>query len=162
MPGEHLRPTISEVLGSALRLRRRRLRGGLLGFALVLAACGGDLSDETPTAQPAARSSSTEVSAPVARPNIEVVDDSIVRIVGFGCGAPALGSGFAVDTNLVVTSGHIVTGRDPESLAIRRPDGTEHLAVLVGFDLDLDLAVLRIDDVAVSYTHLTLPTNREV
>ena len=127
-------------------------------LALLSTACGQDLTTQPQdvAAPEAVAGSSTEVSAPVARPDIEVVDDSIVRIVGFGCGAPALGSGFAVDTNLVVTSGHIVTGRDPESLSIRRPDGTEHHAVLVGFDLDLDLAVLRVDDV--EFTPVNLVT----
>lgn len=85
-------------------------------------------------------------SASAAPPTEETVGDSIVRIVGFGCGAPALGSGFAVRPDLVVTSGHLVTGRDPDTLAVIRPSGEELPAVLVGFDLDLDLAVLRVDD----------------
>ena len=74
-----------------------------------------------------------------------MVDSSIVRVVAFGCGAPALGTGFAIDTDLIVTNGHIITGRDPETMTVQRSDGTEFDAVLVGFDEDLDLALLRID-----------------
>ena len=75
-------------------------------------------------------------------------------MLGFGCGAPTLGTGFAVDTNLIVTNAHIVTGREPETLAVQSLDGTEYPAVLVGFDPDLDLALLRIDDAEFSPLHL--------
>lgn len=133
--------------------------GGLRTFAatliaaLAITACssGGETSAEgllggdiEPTAS--GLRTSNEISEPVARPDIEIVDESIVRIIGFGCGAPALGSGFAVSENLVVTSGHVITGRDPESLAVLRSSGAEFSATLVGFDLDLDLAVLRVDN----------------
>lgn len=140
--------------------RRAPLWVTVLSACLILAACGDDRAINPPGAtapDPLALDvdivqsrvrTSNEVSQPVARPDIEVVDESIVRIIGFGCGVPALGSGFAVSENLVVTSGHIVTGRDPESLAVLRSNGDEFAATLVGFDLDLDLAVLRIDDVA--------------
>lgn len=122
----------------------------VFGFALAACTGGGDELLESPAAVEVPDSgvrTSSEVSEPVSRPNVSVVDESIVRIVGFGCGAPALGSGFAVSENLVVTSGHVVTGRDPESLAVLRSNGDEFAAALVGFDLDLDLAVLRVDDV---------------
>lgn len=90
-------------------------------------------------------------------PSVDDVSDSIVRIVGFGCGAPALGSGFAVEPHLIVTSGHLVTGRDPDSLGVIRPDGAEAAARLVAFDLDFDLAVLRVDDI--EFTPVTLRTD---
>ncbi len=108
-------------------------------IAIVLAACAG-VPDHPPV-----RGSSEEPSAPLERPSAEVVDPSIVRVVAFGCGAPTLGTGFAVDTNLIVTNGHIITGRDPETMTVQRSDGTEYDALLVGFDEDLDLALLRID-----------------
>jgi len=124
----------------------------LAGVALALAACGADRATD-PSVSSGVRTS-IGVSEPVSRPDVEVVDDSIVRIVGFGCGAPALGSGFAVGPNLLVTSGHVVTGRDPESLSVVRSTGEEYDATLVGFDLDLDLAVLRVDDVEFSPVNL--------
>lgn len=71
---------------------------------------------------------------------------SVVRVTALGCGAPALGSGFAVDEHLIITSGHLVTGRTPDSLGVVRPDGSEASAVLVAFNLDFDLAALRVDD----------------
>lgn len=72
--------------------------------------------------------------------------ESVVRVTALGCGAPALGSGFAVDEHLIITSGHLVTGRTPDSLGVVRPDGSEAPAVLVGFNLDFDLAALRVDE----------------
>lgn len=118
--------------------------------AVALAGCAGDqvVGEGASGASGAGLRTSSDVSEPVARPDVSVVDESIVRIIGFGCGAPALGSGFAVSEHLVVTSGHVVTGRDPESLAVLRSNGDEFAATLVGFDLDLDLAVLRVDDAA--------------
>ncbi len=56
-----------------------------------------------------------------------------------------------------MTSGHIVTGRDPESLAVVEPDGTERRATLVGFDQDLDLAALRVDDAVFAPVRLLDP-----
>ncbi len=96
-------------------------------LGLALSTCGGD-----------------DIVDDLARPDIAVVEQSVVRILGFGCGAPSVGTGFAVEPDLIVTSGHIVTGRDPETLAVVEPDGTEHSATLVGFDPDLDLAALRV------------------
>lgn len=111
-------------------------------FVIVASACASTLVEPTT----AVRGSSAEPSAPVARPSTDVVDSSIVRIVAFGCGAPALGTGFAIDTNLIVTNGHIITGRDAATLTVQRSDGTEYDTVLVAFDEDLDLALLRVDE----------------
>ncbi len=111
--------------------------------ALVLSGCAGT---GPATTADAALSRSAEPTSEIARPTVDNVVDSIVRIVGFGCGAPAFGSGFAVQPDLVVTSGHLVTGRDPESLGVLMTDGTEVGATLVGFDLDLDLAALLLDE----------------
>ncbi|MFT7473773.1 MAG: S1-C subfamily serine protease [Verrucomicrobiales bacterium] len=116
------------------------MAGLVVACVVVLVACGEDLE----SAQNGG--SSAEPTAPVVRPSVEVVEDSIVRIVGFGCGAPTLGTGFAVAPQLIITNGHIVTGRDPETLTVQQVDGTEYPAILVGFDQDLDLALLRIDE----------------
>jgi len=119
----------------------RRVVAIMATLSAVLIACG-----ETDASDPPERGSSAEPSALVSRASADQVDASIVRIVGFGCGAPTLGTGFAVDTDLVITNGHIITGRDPETLAVQRSDGSEYPAVLVGFDEDLDLGLLRVDD----------------
>lgn len=89
---------------------------------------------------------STEPTAPVARPEPDAVEASVVRVIGLGCGAPAIGTGFAVEENLIVTNAHLVAGRDQESLAVQNLDGDEFGASLIGFDPDLDLALLRVDD----------------
>lgn len=102
--------------------------------ALVLFGCGAD---------------DTEVTSPQARigePSSEAARPSIVRISAFGCGAPALGSGFAVEPDLIVTSGHLVTGRTADETTVIRPDGTEYPAALVAFDEHLDLALLRVGE----------------
>lgn len=119
----------------------RRLVASLM-LATTLVGCAGDPEPEPVTFTP---------------PTVDDVSDSIVRIVGFGCGAPALGSGFAVEPHLIVTSGHLVTGRDPDSLGVIRPDGEEAPARLVAFDADFDLAVLRVDDIA--FTPVVLRTD---
>jgi len=110
---------------------------------LVLSTCAGS-GPATSVDGPLSRS--PEPTAAIIRPSVDNVVDSIVRIVGFGCGAPAFGSGFAVQPDLVVTSGHLVTGRDPDSLGILMSDGTGVGATLVGFDPDHDLAALLLDE----------------
>jgi S1-C subfamily serine protease len=119
---------------------RVRLVGLLALVVLGLSSCAN-----APEVDPLGERS-TAPTIEVERASAETVDASIVRIVGFGCGAPTLGTGFAVDTDLIVTNGHIVTGRDPETLNVQRLDGTEYAATLVGFDEHLDLALLRVDD----------------
>jgi len=99
----------------------RRVVAIMATLSAVLIACG-----ETDASDPPERGSSAEPSALVSRASADQVDASIVRIVGFGCGAPTLGTGFAVDTDLVITNGHIITGRDPETLAVQRSDGSEY------------------------------------
>lgn len=130
----------------------------LPGLATVVVVLGIILGACSSTADPAVSvapyRSSADPSEPVGRPSIDEVTDSIVRIVAFGCGAPAFGSGFAVEPDLVVTSGHLVTGRDRETLAVLLLDGTEIRATLVGFDLDVDLAVLRLDDAVLEPVNL--------
>jgi S1-C subfamily serine protease len=138
--GEHgVTVDISEVVD--VRSRRNRMASMVVTCVVMLVACGDDLGVAAPRG-----GSSAEPTAPVTRPSIDVVEDSIVRIVGFGCGAPTLGTGFAVEPQLIVTNGHIITGRDPETLTVQKVDGTEYSATIVGFDQDLDLALLRIDD----------------
>lgn len=116
----------------------RWVSGFFLAASILVAIVFLGASD-APVAEP-------PVLPDVTRPSIDVVADSVVRIIGFGCGAPTLGSGFAVAPDIVVTSGHLVTGRDSETLAVSLVDGSEFLATLVAFDLDLDLAVLKISE----------------
>lgn len=141
----------------------------LLFCALVfLAACSGSVrsnaSDEPGNNDPehndveddAVLSLSEEPSGPIQRPRAEAVEESVVRIIGLGCGLPAIGTGFAVEENLIITNAHLVAGRDPETLAVQNLSGDEFGAVLIGFDPDLDLALLRVDDA--SFDPLNLVT----
>ena len=109
-------------------------------LAVVSAACAG----ASENAGQGGSGSTTNPSGAIDRPSLDEVDASIVRVVAFGCGAPALGTGFAVESDLIVTNAHIVAGRDTESMAVQRSDGTEFAATLVGFDEDLDLALLSV------------------
>ena len=130
----------------------------LPGLATAVVVLGIVLGACSSTAEPARSAgpyrSSADPSEAVVRPSVDEVTDSIVRIVAFGCGAPAFGSGFAVEPDLVVTSGHLVTGRDPDTLAVLLTDCTEIRATLVGFDLDVDLALLRLEDAVLEPVNL--------
>lgn len=144
-----------------------------LAFVLLCAACGasatGDVANrvgenEAPTSEEVAVEEQAEVeeveeladgilrlsaepTLPVDRPEPSAVEPSIVRVIGNGCGLPALGTGFAIEENLIVTNAHLVAGRDQETLAVQNLDGEEFAAALIGFDADLDLALLRVDEV---------------
>ena len=100
---------------------------------------------------------SVDPTGPLTRPEPAAVEPSVVRVIGLGCGAPAIGTGFAIEANLIVTNAHLVAGRDAETLAVQNLDGDEFSAVLIGFDPDLDLALLRVDDT--DFVPLTLITD---
>ena len=84
---------------------------------------------------------------PVTGPNAAAVNAAVaaarpatVKIEGTGCGGVVEGSGFVVGPGLVATNAHVVAG-------IARPVVIDsaglHRATVVGFDPDLDFAVLR-------------------
>jgi S1-C subfamily serine protease len=91
-------------------------------------------------------------SAPVADPNSAEVTSitnrvraSMVKIEGIGCGGVLDGSGFVADNDLVVTNAHVVAGvRSPTVL----DDAGRHAAVVVGFNPNFDIAVLRVSGLA--------------
>ncbi len=121
-------------------MNARVLLRATLPLAFVLVGCVSTASPDEGVSE-----SSAEPTEEIERPSADAVDESIVRIVAFGCGAPTVGTGFAVDADLIVTNAHIVAGRDTDSMAVQLLDGSEFAAALVGFDPDLDLAVLRVD-----------------
>lgn len=71
--------------------------------------------------------------------------ESVVKLVGQGCGGVVDGSGFVVGHDLVITNAHVIAG-------IKRPfiqDGNgTHSATPIWFDPELDLAVLRTSNLA--------------
>jgi S1-C subfamily serine protease len=79
------------------------------------------------------------------RTAIAAAQPSVVRIVGQGCGGVVEGSGFVDDTNLIVTNSHVVAGINR---IIVQDENGNHTAIAIWFDPDLDLAVLRVPDLA--------------
>ena len=55
----------------------------------------------------------------------------------------ALGSGFAIGENCIVTNAHVV--HDPEDVVLTTYDGKTHSAYLAGIDQDKDIAILVVD-----------------
>jgi 2-alkenal reductase len=77
-----------------------------------------------------------------ARVSPSVVAIQVTSNVGFGSG-----SGFVIDTEgRIVTNYHVVEGA--EDIQVNFVDGTIVRAEVVGLDLDSDLAVIDVDDVA--------------
>lgn len=70
---------------------------------------------------------------------------SVVKIRGLGCGQEVFGSGFVVAKNLVMTNAHVVAG-------LKRPvvvdSDKSYQSKPVFFDPDLDIAILRVDNLA--------------
>lgn len=85
------------------------------------------------------------------------VSASTVQVVGHSCRTARKGSGFAVDTDLVVTNAHVVAGEKASKVV--RPDGRRLDAVVVVFDLERDLALLWV--AGLSQEPLPLGTARE-
>lgn len=70
------------------------------------------------------------------------VTASTVRVEGDTCLLDRVGSGFAVDDDLVVTNAHVVAGQAKPSVV--RPDGRRLPAVVAVYDAERDLALLRV------------------
>lgn len=69
------------------------------------------------------------------------VIESVVKIEGEACGRIQEGSGFFVESNLVVTNAHVVAGEDRS--VVELADGRDVDATVVAFDPRRDLAILR-------------------
>ncbi len=78
-------------------------------------------------------------------PAVQKVRASVVRIEGQGCGGISNGSGFVADNGVVITNAHVIAG-------VERPfiidSSGRHRAEIIGFNPDLDVAVLRVDKLA--------------
>jgi S1-C subfamily serine protease len=73
------------------------------------------------------------------------VRPSVVEIEGRSCYGISVGSGFVADSGIVVTNAHVVAG-------MLRPyiqdNNGRHRAEIIGFDPDLDIAILRVSGLA--------------
>lgn len=70
---------------------------------------------------------------------------SVVRFEGVGCGGVVEGSGFVIDSDLVVTNAHVVAG--VQKIYLRDANG-QHTGTVVWFDPDLDFAIVRANNLA--------------
>ncbi len=80
-------------------------------------------------------------------------EKSVVKIQGTGCGGIVFGSGFVVAKNIVVTDAHVVAGIAKPQVVDRF---TTYKATVIWFDPDLDIAVLRVNNLNITDTPLTL------
>jgi S1-C subfamily serine protease len=105
---------------------------GLLGFPDVF------IGLPPVPADPVEPPSGTDASAAYRR-----AAPSTVEVLGDGCyhGFLNQGSGFVVEPGFVVTNAHVVAGTTDQWV---RLGGNDHAATVVGFDPDLDVAVLRV------------------
>jgi S1-C subfamily serine protease len=73
--------------------------------------------------------------------------DSTLKIESRGCGGVLFGSGFPVDTNLVITNAHVVAGSRRHEVITNK--GVRAAASIVYFDPAHDLALLSVPDLTV-------------
>ena len=73
--------------------------------------------------------------------------DSTLQIQSRGCGGVLFGSGFPVDTNLVITNAHVVAGSRRHEVITNK--GVRAAASVVYFDPAHDLALLSVPDLTV-------------
>lgn len=95
---------------------------------------------------------------PLPRPEVELPEDataraiaevaaaSTFRVVASTCGYESSGSGVVVTGDMIVTNAHVVAGSRRDGVQVVAADGDRHDATVVLFDPDLDVAVLRVED----------------
>jgi S1-C subfamily serine protease len=95
---------------------------------------------------------------PVTGPNAAAVNEAAaageaatVKIEGLGCGGLIDGSGFVVSDDLVITNAHVVAGIAQPTVIDSRG---RHAATVVLFDPNLDLAVLKVRNLAAAPLNL--------
>ena len=76
------------------------------------------------------------------------VTASTVKVMGEACRRIQEGSGFVITEDVIVTNAHVVAGE--EEIDVVRPDGKRLRANVVVFDPKRDLAVLRVDKLAMA------------
>jgi Trypsin-like peptidase domain len=72
--------------------------------------------------------------------------DAVVSIRATGCFVASLGTGAVVDGGLVLTSAHVVSGRD--TIEVSGDDGVTRTGTIVHSDPDLDIALIEVDGLA--------------
>jgi S1-C subfamily serine protease len=75
-------------------------------------------------------------------PAIMRAANATYKIQSTGCGGLVDGSGFPLDQTTVITAAHVVAGT--HNHLVIEPDGTRHAAIVVYFDPNKDISVLRV------------------
>lgn len=70
---------------------------------------------------------------------------SIVKMEGLGCGGVVEGTGFVIDSDLIITNAHVIAG--VAQPYVRDANG-QHSATPIWFDPELDFAIVRADNLA--------------
>jgi S1-C subfamily serine protease len=78
----------------------------------------------------------------LATSGVRAAAASVVRVLGTACGLGIEGSGWVVETELVVTAAHVVAGEDDTTVVAE--DGSPLRAETVVFDPHDDIAILRV------------------
>jgi S1-C subfamily serine protease len=89
-------------------------------------------------------------AAPVAQPDAQIASDpdvlhagdSVVRVLSTACGLGIEGSGWAVESGVVVTNAHVVAGADDTTVTTQ--EGAELDATPIYYEPRQDLALLRV------------------
>ena len=81
-----------------------------------------------------------------ATPQIAHDQGFVVKVVSASatCQSLEAGSGWPVEQHYIVTNAHVVAGGD--EIAVFAPDGSKHLATVVAFDPNVDVALLYVSD----------------
>ena len=75
-------------------------------------------------------------------PDVRRASNSVVRVTGIACGLGVEGSGWVAAPRLVVTNAHVVAGI--ENPRVDTPAGRAFSSTVVAFDVNNDVAVLRV------------------
>jgi S1-C subfamily serine protease len=76
---------------------------------------------------------------------IAATKSSVVEVEGRSCNGLSVGSGFVAQNNIIVTNAHVVAGMLHPYVY---DQNGRHSSKVIGFDPDLDIAVLRVSDLA--------------
>jgi S1-C subfamily serine protease len=97
--------------------------------------------------------------AAAKNPQIAKAADATLKVQSRGCGGVLFGSGFPVDTGLVITNAHVVAGSGRHEVVTK--EGVRAQASVVFFDPTHDLALLSVPDLSVKPLRLaTAPARR--
>jgi S1-C subfamily serine protease len=84
-------------------------------------------------------------SDPRARAIAAAAEASTVKVSAATCGFQSVGTGFAVGSGYVVTNAHVIAGAAEKGIRVTAAGGRVLDAVPVLFDPELDVALLRVD-----------------